>query len=293
MFAACVKGKYSHGICNLQSSFSSIRRFNNGNNVNADEIEKFSVVGSDWWKRNSKFGTGPLHAMNSCRVTFIRECIATKMTTQHLLTTDQIKGISILDVGCGGGLLSEALARLGANVVSIDPAEKSISIAQLHSSIDPLTSTIEYRNCTIEDIVESGQKFDVVCSLEVLEHVDMPMHFISQCVKCLNDDGSLFLSTLNKTLKSYAVAIVGAEYITGIIPPGTHDFKKFISPHELSVMVKSSSQQMEVDKINGMVFNISPSALPVCGQWELSNSDTDINYILHAIKRRPRNNEQI
>eukprot|EP01038_Epipyxis_sp_PR26KG_P012084 gene12084-16170_t len=186
--------------------------------VNEAEISKFSRIGSGWWDSNDVGGSGPLHAMNPTRVNFIRENVACQMNRNDWFVGEQLKGLKILDVGCGGGILSESLARLGAHVTGIDPSFENINIATNHSKLNPSTSTINYQKSTIEEIVESGQLFDVVCALEVVEHVDNVNEFIKNCTKCVKNDGHLFISTINRTAKSYLLTILGAEYITGIIP---------------------------------------------------------------------------
>lgn len=196
------------------------RRHKTTSTVNDEEVKKFSAVGAHWWDKTSRFGTGPLHNMNPCRVSFIRDSLAIKLSRHDMPLHEQLKGLKILDVGCGGGLLSEALSRLGAEVTSVDPSQASIDVARKHASVDPLTATINYRKSTVGEVADSGEKFDVVCSLEVIEHVEMPLSFVKQCVNCLQDDGSLFLSTISRTPKSFAIAILGAEYITRIVPPG-------------------------------------------------------------------------
>jgi ubiquinone biosynthesis O-methyltransferase len=257
---------------------------NDSASVNWDEVSKFSAVGKDWWDRSSASGTGPLHAMNICRVDYIRETLATHLNRHHIFYSKQLQGLKVLDVGCGGGLLSEALARLGADVTAIDPSAQNIEVASNHSANDPLTAAIQYRQSTIEEIVKSGDKFDVVCSLEVVEHVENPAQFIADCCRCVLDHGSLFLSTLNRTHKSYALAILGAEYVTKLVPVGTHDWNKFITPEELSVMVQSSAD-MSVIQTRGMILD-HKALLPPAKRmsWKLSDSDLDVNYILHAAK---------
>ena len=207
--------------------------------VNNDEVKKFSSVGKDWWNAESNRGTGPLHAMNPVRVDFIRRTLSKQLSSMSKEPNFHMGGLDILDVGCGGGILSEALARLGANVTSIDPSDVNIGVASRHSSTDPLTSKIEYIQTTVDVIARSGRKFDVVCSLEVIEHVETPLAFVADCASCVKDGGSLYLSTLNRNLKSFAVAIVGAEYVLGMLPPGTHDWHKFITPEELTMMVQA------------------------------------------------------
>ena len=265
--------------------------------VNSDEVSKFSVIGDQWWNRSSVLVTGPLHAMNPTRIEFIRTSLASvHRDKQELSALDQLKNISILDVGCGGGILAESLARLGANVTAIDPSKENIKVAKNHSMRDSWTSNINYQQASIEDIVERGELYDAVCSLEVVEHVDKPHKFISSCIACVKPGGSLFISTINRTAKSYAIAIVGAESILKILPSGTHDWHKFITPDELSLLVTkplkidanneyNDGHKMVVTNKKGMVIGFNNKSkqfrLPT---WILSDDDLDVNYIMHAIK---------
>ena len=250
--------------------------------VNNDEVRKFSAVGKDWWSAESNKGTGPLHSMNPVRVDFIRRTIENHLSIQSKPPHLKLQGMDILDVGCGGGILSEALARLGANMTSIDPSDVNIAVASRHSSTDPLTSNIEYKQTTVEELARAGRKFDVVCSLEVIEHVETPLAFVSACASLLKDGGSLYLSTINRNLKSFGVAIVGAEYVLNMLPPGTHDWHKFITPDELSMMVETGPHGLKVLKREGIVMSINP----INGKfiWRADPNDLGINYILHAAK---------
>lgn len=271
-----MKSIFSSFVLSRRLSDRTFLRFH-GTSINSKEVEKFSKVGSDWWNKNSTSGTGPLHAMNPTRVNFIRNCIAEATDKNNLPATEQLKGLEILDVGCGGGLLAEALARLGAKVTAIDPSIENIKVASRHSKIDPLTSTIEYKHSTIEEVSSSGTTFDVVCSLEVLEHVDQPLSFIRSCQACVRPGGHMFLSTINRTAKSYAMTILGAEYLLRMLPVGTHEWSKFITPEELIAMVTATSPVRQVN-IKGLVLDVKNFP----PKWILSSTDHDVNYILHA-----------
>lgn len=253
--------------------------------VNPEEIRKFGAVGADWWDQDSKKGTGPLHAMNPTRVDFVRTRAATHLGREGEGVLDQIRGLDVLDVGCGGGLLAESLARLGANVVAIDPAEENVKVARLHSEADETTRGISYENTTVEDMAASGRNFDIVCSLEVIEHVENPLSFIESCGSCLRPGGSLFLSTLNRSPKSYLFVILGAEHITGMIPVGTHDWNKFITPDEMQKMVSSVAT---MEEMSGIVFTpeIRGGSPSLMEKWQISATDLDVNYIIHATKSK-------
>jgi ubiquinone biosynthesis O-methyltransferase len=215
--------------------------------------------------------------MNAARVKFIHSCIG-----NHKKVGKQLSGLRILDVGCGGGLLAESLSRLGAEVTAIDPSKENITVASEHSSVDPLTATITYRQTTIEDVCAAGEKFDAVTCLEVIEHVDSPLRFMQNVCGVLDTGGSAFFSTMNRNPKSYALTIVAAEYILGMLPPGTHEWNKYITPEEMKVMLNSSGVDMTPSNWRGLVFNVHP----IRGiEWSLSESDLEVNYIMHAKKR--------
>jgi 2-polyprenyl-6-hydroxyphenyl methylase/3-demethylubiquinone-9 3-methyltransferase len=228
--------------------------------------------------------------MNPVRVSFVRKQLAEMHQRSHLRPLQQLKGLSILDVGCGGGLLSESLARLGATVTSIDPSEENIAVAKAHSELSEATKGINYRVDRIEDLVQrSPESFDAVCALEVIEHVENPDQFIQNCLKALKPKGSLFLSTMNRTKKSYAMAILGAEYIMNLLPPGTHDWNKFITPEELQVMIEkvedSSNIKGRLVLHRGIVMSPSLRISSInCLPWSISDTDLDVNYISHAIR---------
>ena len=270
-------GVFSSQLHGLRRTFSS--------SVNEKEVRKFAAVGQDWWSSSSNSGTGPLHAMNPVRVSFIREAMAKQLSTQSLPPDAQIRNADILDVGCGGGILSEALARLGANVTSIDPSGENVAVAHAHSRMDPATSSINYQQTTVETMASSGRLFDAVCALEVIEHVDTPLAFVTACSACLKPGGSLFLSTMNRTAKSFAIAILGAEYITRMVPMGTHDWNKFITPKELSLMVESHAVGLQVTKQQGLILTLDPFVKGKIS-WYLKDNDLDVNYIMQATKRQ-------
>lgn len=245
--------------------------------IDDKEISKFQEVGSDWWDANSVKGTGPLHAMNPVRVAFIQKCMLENDRLASFPKSFERRpfdGLSFLDVGCGGGILSQALARLGAKVTAIDPGEKNIEAARSAAVNDPDLASIDFDSCSAETLGATGIQFDVVCSLEVVEHASNPAAFIRTLGGLAKPGGSLFLSTMNRSVKSYLLTIVGAEYLTRIVPPGTHDWNKYVTPEEMTNYLQQAGA--ECKNFSGMVYN------PVCNTWILKPQDTDVNYIVHA-----------
>ncbi|MDA9145601.1 bifunctional 2-polyprenyl-6-hydroxyphenol methylase/3-demethylubiquinol 3-O-methyltransferase UbiG [Candidatus Pelagibacter sp.] len=236
--------------------------------VNKKEIEKFSQMAAEWWDPSGKFK--PLHKFNPIRIKYIKENIINSFK----LKTKQrpLDKINILDIGCGGGLLSEPMTRLGANVTGIDASSKNIRIAKLHAKKNKLK--INYL-CSSPEKLKIKKKFDVILNMEIVEHVEDINFFINSCSKLLKKNGIMFVATLNKTLKSYIFAIVGAEYILRWLPIGTHDWEKFVRPEDLKkILIKNN---LKLEKLDGMNFNI------IKDEWTVS-SDTSINYIVKSIK---------
>ena len=284
-----IKEKYGHNLIRDGVRFHSN---SSSHSVNKEEVNKFSRVGSDWWSPLSTSGTGPLHHMNPVRVQFIREQIAHRRNIYTNTTPlDQLRGLTVLDVGCGGGILAESLARLGANVTAIDPSMENIATAKRHAALNVHTKNIDYQNCSVENIVEAGKTFDVVCCLEVVEHVDSVSSFLESCIQCVSkDNGSLFISTINRNWKSYAVAILGAEELMRVVPSGTHDWNKFITLEEIDSYLRKGGFHIAASA--GIVLkDLTPSLLvkALAGdsnfRWCLSNTDKDVNYIVHAVSR--------
>jgi len=238
------------------------------NSINKKEIEKFSKMAAEWWDPSGKFK--PLHKFNPIRIKYIKENIISNFKLK--IKKKPLKKINILDIGCGGGLLSEPMTRLGADVTGIDASNKNINIAKLHAKKNKLN--INYLHSSPENL-KIKKKFDVILNMEIIEHVDDINFFISSCSKLLKKNGLMFIATLNKTLKSYLFAIIGAEYVLRWLPIGTHDWEKFIKPDDLKkILVKNN---LNVEKLDGMNFNI------IKDEWNVSK-DTSINYIAKAIK---------
>ena len=237
--------------------------------INKKEIEKFSQLAEEWWNPNGKFA--PLHKFNPVRIDFVRE----KLVSYFKLNSDSnepLKNIDILDIGCGGGLLSEPMKRLGANITGIDASKKNIEIAKLHAK--QMNLKINYLNSTPEE-VKIKNKFDVILNMEVVEHVSSIDYFIKHCSKILKKGGIMFVATINKTLKSYLEAIVGAEYILRWLPIGTHNWDNFIEPNKLKSIAKNNG--FENKDLIGVKFNL------FTGKWKCS-SDTSVNYISTFLK---------
>jgi 2-polyprenyl-6-hydroxyphenyl methylase/3-demethylubiquinone-9 3-methyltransferase len=238
------------------------------NSVNKKEIEKFSKMAAEWWDPNGKFK--PLHKFNPIRIRYIKENIINSFKLRS--KKKPLDKINILDIGCGGGLLSEPMTRLGANVTGIDASSKNINIAKLHAKKNKLK--INYL-CSSPEKLKIQKKFDVILNMEIVEHVEDINFFINSCSKLLKKNGLMFVATLNKTLKSYLFAIIGAEYVLRWLPIGTHDWEKFVKPEDLKKILNKNNLKLE--KLDGMNFNI------INDQWSVS-SDTSINYIVKSIK---------
>ena len=240
--------------------------------IDAAEVAKFEAMAAEWWDPNGKFK--PLHLMNPCRLDYITSQIAAEFD-RDLTGPNPFKGLRILDIGCGGGLLSEPMARLGAEVVGADAAPRNIPVAQLHAEQSGLT--IDYRHTTAEDLAAAGERFDVVLNMEVVEHVADPLAYLTACQVLLKPQGLMICSTLNRNAKSFMMAIVGAEWVMRWLPKGTHDWAKFITPDELVALIRQAGLD-PVDR-KGMVFN------PVAWNWSLSARDLSCNYVTASVKR--------
>lgn len=239
--------------------------------VDADEIAKFEAMAAEWWDPNGKFK--PLHMLNPCRLDYITSQIAAEFG-RDLSDALPFKGLRILDIGCGGGLLSEPMARLGADVVGADAAGGNLPVARIHAEQSGLT--VDYRHTTAEALAEAGEQFDVVLNMEVVEHVADPLSYLTACQTLLKSGGLHLCSTINRNPKSYAVAIVGAEVIMRWLPKGTHEWNKFITPDELQDLLEDAGLTV-VDK-KGFVFN------PILWSWSISDRDLSVNYVTASLK---------
>ena len=238
------------------------------NSINKKEIEKFSKIAEEWWNPNGKFK--PLHNFNPIRIKYIKENIIKDFKIKS--SKKPLNKINLLDIGCGGGLLSEPMCRLGANVVGIDASSKNIEVAKFHAKKSRLK--INYKVASPEKL-KTNIKFDIILNMEIVEHVENVDFFIKESTKLLKKNGIMFVATLNKTLKSYAFAIIGAEYILKWLPIGTQYWEKFIQPNDLIRI--SAKNSLSLKKLDGMKFNILDNS------WKISK-DTSINYIVKLKK---------
>ncbi len=242
------------------------------NTIDPAEVAKFEAMAAEWWDPNGKFK--PLHMLNPCRLDYITTQIAAQFG-RDLKAPRPFDGLRLLDIGCGGGLLSEPMARLGATVVGADAAGGNIPVARLHAEQSGLD--IDYRHCAAETLAEAGEQFDVVLAMEIVEHVADPQGFMDTCAGLLKPGGLLLCSTLNRNAKSYLVAIIGAEQVMRWLPRGTHEWHKFITPDELAALIGKAGLDA-VDR-KGMVFN------PISWRWSLSDRDLSVNYVTASMKR--------
>jgi 2-polyprenyl-6-hydroxyphenyl methylase/3-demethylubiquinone-9 3-methyltransferase len=242
------------------------------NTVDDAEIAKFEAMAAEWWDPKGKFA--PLHMMNPVRLDYITAQIAAEFG-RDLRDDTPFAGLRLLDIGCGGGLLSEPMARLGATVVGADAAERNIPVAQVHAEQSGLE--IDYRHTTAEALAAAGEQFDVVLNMEVVEHVADPQAYLTACRQLLKPGGLMICSTINRNPKSFALAIVGAEYVMRWLPKGTHEWHKFITPEELFALIETAGLD-PVDR-KGFVFN------PISWRWSISDRDLSVNYVTASVKR--------
>ena len=240
--------------------------------IDPAEVAKFEAMAAEWWDPNGKFK--PLHMLNPCRLDYITSQIAAEYD-RDLQSQSPFAGLRILDIGCGGGLLAEPMARLGADVVGADAAERNIPVARIHAEQSGLD--IDYRHTTAEALAAAGEQFDVVLNMEVVEHVADPLAYLTACQQLLKPGGLHICSTINRNAKSFAMAIVGAEYVMRWLPKGTHEWNKFITPDELYDLIERAGLS-PVDR-KGFVFN------PITWGWSLSSRDLSVNYVTASLKR--------
>lgn len=242
--------------------------------VDPAEVAKFEAMAAEWWDPKGKFK--PLHMLNPCRLSYITRQIAAEFN-RDLQQDLPFQGLRLLDIGCGGGLLAEPMARLGATVMGADAAERNIPVARVHAQQSGLE--IDYRHTTAEALAAAGEQFDVVLNMEVVEHVADPLAYLTACQQLLKPGGLMVCSTINRNAKSFAMAIIGAEYVMRWLPKGTHEWNKFITPDELFDLIRNAGLA-PVDR-KGFVFN------PITWQWALSDRDLSVNYVTASIKEAP------
>ncbi len=238
--------------------------------VDTAEVERFSRHAADWWDARGPMAA--LHKLNPVRLAYIRDQAAARFS-RDARKLDCLKGLRVLDIGCGGGILSEPLARLGADMVGADPAKENVEAARAHAEEQGVA--VDYRATTAEELAEAGERFDVVLAMEVVEHVADVEGFVSTCASMIRPGGLLIAATLNRTLKSFALAIVGAEYVLRWLPRGTHQWDRFVTPRELESAVENTGLRVIGER--GVVYN------PFADRWQLS-SDMDVNYMLAAAR---------
>ena len=241
-----------------------------GSTVDTDEVARFSALAEEWWDFGGKMGM--LHKFNPVRLATIKEA-ACRQFGRDPKRLDALSGLRFLDIGCGGGILSEPLARLGATVVGADPAVPNIEAAKLHAAGQGLS--IDYRATTAEALADAGERFDVVLAMEVVEHVADLNLFVRRCAEMVKPGGLMVVATINRTLKSFALAIVGAEYVLRWLPRGTHQWDKFVTPNELEIALEQGGVTLIGE--TGVIYNL------LADRWQLSR-DMDVNYMLTAAK---------
>ena len=241
-----------------------------GTTINKEEVARFGAIAKEWWDEEGKFK--PLHKLNPLRLAYIRQHILDNFS----LDTKNVKifkGLDIVDIGCGGGLLCEPMARLGANIVGIDAAKRNIEIAKIHAKEVGLK--INYRAMSVEELAKGNKQFDIVLNMEVVEHVNNVPLYLKYCAKLVKPKGLMFISTINRTAKSFALAIIGAEYILNWLPKGTHSYDKFITPEEISKMIERENMRI-IDR-SGVSYSL------LNDEWHLSR-DMAVNYMIAAKK---------
>ena len=241
--------------------------------IDEAEVARFSALAETWWDPRGEMAV--LHKFNPVRLAYIRDA-ACKRFERNPKQLDCLKDLRILDIGCGGGILSEPLARLGATVTGADPAEKNIAVAKLHAEQSGVA--VDYRATTAEALADAGERFDIVLAMEVVEHVADMKLFVARCAEMVQPGGLMIAATINRTLKSFALAIVGAEYVLRWLPRGTHQWDKFVTPNELEAALERHG--LVVLDETGVIYNL------IADRWQLS-TDMDVNYMVVAERTRP------
>jgi 2-polyprenyl-6-hydroxyphenyl methylase/3-demethylubiquinone-9 3-methyltransferase len=241
--------------------------------VDDDEVARFSALADEWWDPRGKMA--PLHKLNPVRLRYIRDLVC-RHFARNAKALDCLSGLRLLDIGCGAGILSEPLARIGGQVVAVDPSAANIAAAKLHAKENEVA--VDYRTGTAEALADAGESFDVVLAMEVVEHVADVNLFVRRCADMVRPGGLMVVATINRTLKSFALAIVGAEYVLGWLPRGTHQWDKFVTPNELQAALER--QGLAVLDETGVIYNL------IADRWQLS-TDMDVNYMVVAERPRP------
>lgn len=259
------------GSSHRQTTPQSHKAPKTGSSIDPADVARFSAIAAEWWDPAGKFR--PLHKFNPVRLTFIRERVLSHFNLDSKVP-HPFKGLRFLDIGCGGGLLCEPMTRLGAHVLGADASERNIATASVHATEQGLT--IDYRATTAEALAEAGERFDVILNMEVIEHVANRDQFLKDCASMLKPGGIMFVATLNRTLKAHALAIIGAEYVLGWLPRGTHQWTQFVTVKEMKDGLADS--KLNLLELTGVSYN------PLADKWSLSK-DTDVNYM--AVAERP------
>jgi 2-polyprenyl-6-hydroxyphenyl methylase/3-demethylubiquinone-9 3-methyltransferase len=247
-----------------------INRHSGAASIDPGEVEQFSRLGAQWW--NPRGPMAALHKFNPVRLGYIRDEAVARFSRDPK-KLDCLSGLRVLDIGCGGGILSEPLARLGAQMVGADPSEENIAVASAHAKDSGVS--VDYRATTAEDLAAQGEKFDIVLAMEVVEHVTNVDDFVSTCASMVKPGGLMIAATLNRTMKSFALAIVGAEYILRWLPRGTHQWDKFVTPEELERAMVAGGLRVTAER--GVIYNL------LADRWQLSD-DMDVNYMMVAAR---------
>ncbi|MDE2383109.1 MAG: bifunctional 2-polyprenyl-6-hydroxyphenol methylase/3-demethylubiquinol 3-O-methyltransferase UbiG [Alphaproteobacteria bacterium] len=234
--------------------------------LDSGEVEKFSKLAAEWWNPKGKMGV--LHKFNPVRLAWIKEQACARLGLDPLARAP-LEGLRLLDIGCGGGLLCEPMARLGASVVGVDASEKNIKTARVHAA--EMELAIDYRVGMAEDLAAAGEKFDIILNMEVIEHVAQPAFFVASCASMLKPGGLMFVATLNRTLKSFGLAIIGAEYVLGWLPKGTHEWERFVTPDELRGWMSENGVGVKAE--SGVTYH------PLADEWRGSR-DMGVNYMV-------------